>query len=429
MPEATATSTQAYAVDGLAPHVVLRPASVEELSSVLKMLHAGGQAAIPWGGGTRMSVGNMPERYHAALDLTGLAGNVTHEPGDLTVVADAGVRVADMSARLAKSNQRLPFDVPQAEKATVGGSVASNAAGFMRSSAGGIRDWIIGMKVVLADGTVTKSGGRVVKNVQGYDMHRLHTGAFGTLGVIAEVAFKLTPVPAKTRTIAAGFDELGHAAQAATALFNGAFTPESMSLFYGEGAAKAAGTRIPKGVAGPCRILLLTRVSGGDAAVGRQADETVKAARSAGAIAAEMFEGAEADSLWRTTDASPAGVTVSARSTLRPGNALKALQDLDIALSSWPTLVLTARVDCGFGTLITNWWGRSNEDAREAVGASVQAAQRNGGATVIEVSPSGIKRGMDVFGDVGPSLSVMRRMKEQYDPARILNPGRFAGGI
>lgn len=429
MPEATATSTQAYAVDGLTPLVVLRPASVEELSSALKKLHAEGQASIPWGGGTRMSVGNVPERYHAALDLTGLNSNVTHEPGDLTVVTDAGVRVADLSALLAKINQRLPFDVPQAEKATVGGSVASNAAGFLRSSAGGIRDWVIGMKVVLADGTMTKSGGRVVKNVQGYDMHRLHTGAFGTLGVIAEVAFKLTPIPAKTLTIAAVFDSLGSAAQAVTALFNGPFTPEAMSLFYGEGAAKAAGTRIPRGVAGPCRILLLTRVAGGEAAVVRQTDETVKAARSTGATAVETIEGADADALWRTADTSPAGVTVSARSTLRPSNALKALQDLDIALSSWPSLVLTARVDCGFGTLVTNWWGRTNEDAREAVGASVQAAQRNGGATVIEVSPSGIKRGMDVFGDVGPSLPVMRRMKEQYDPARVLNPGRFAGGI
>ena len=416
-------------MDGLAPHAVLRPASVEELSSALKKLHADGQAAIPWGGGTRMSVGNVPERYHAALDLTSLDQNVVHEPGDLTVVADAGVRVGDLSAKLAKANQRLPFDVPQAERATVGGSVASNAAGFMRSSAGGIRDWVIGMKVVLADGTVTKSGGKVVKNVQGYDMHRLHTGAFGTLGVIAEVAFKLTPIPAKTRTLAAGFDSLDSAARAATALFNGPFTPEAMSLFYGEGAAKAAGTRFPKVVAGPCRILLLTRVAGGEAAVGRQADETVKATRAASASAVEAFEGADADSLWRTADTSPAGVMVSARSTLRPGNALKALMDLDIALSSWPTLVLTARVDCGFGTLVTNWWGRSNEDAREAAGASVQAVQRNGGATVIELSPSGIKRGMDVFGDVGPSLLVMRRMKEQYDPARVLNPGRFAGGI
>ncbi len=414
---------------GLTPHAVLRPASVEELSSVLKTLHAADQAVIPWGGGTRMSVGNVPERYDAALDITGLVGNVVHEPGDMTVVADAGVRVADLSALLANANQRLPFDVPQPAKATIGGSVASNAAGFMRSSSGGIRDWVIGMKVVLADGTVTKSGGRVVKNVQGYDMHRLHTGAFGTLGVIAEVAFKLTPIPAKTMTIAAGFDALGPAARTVTALFNAPFTPEAMSLFYGEGAAKAAGTRIPKGLAGPCRILLLTRVAGGEAAVIRQANETIKAARAEGASAIESIEVADADSLWRTADTSPAGVTVSARSTLRPDNALKTLMDLDIALSSWPSLVLTARVDCGFGTLVTNWWGRSNEDAREAVEASVHAARRNGGATVIEMSPSGMKRGMDVFGEVGSALSVMRRMKEQYDPARVLNPGRFAGGI
>jgi glycolate oxidase FAD binding subunit len=376
-----------------------------------------------------MHVGNMPERYDVALDLTGLCQNVEHEPGDLTVVADAGVCVGDLSSRLAQAGQRLPFDVPEPDRATVGGSVASNAAGFMRSSAGGIRDWVIGMKIVLADGTVTKTGGRVVKNVQGYDLHRLHTGAFGTLGVIAEVAFKLTPLPARTRTVAAVFESLDHGARAAMALFNGPFTPEACSLFCGEGAAKVIEARLPHGTAAPARVLLLVRVSGGEAGVARQVDETVKASRAAGAQAVETYEPPVAGPLWTEANRNPAGVTVGVRANLRPATAYQALADLQVAAAGRRGLVLSARADCGFGALHAGWWARADEDAREAVRVTRESVERNGGSAVIERCPPGLKRGLDVFGDAGPALAIMRRMKEQYDPGRVLNPGRFAGGI
>ncbi len=374
-----------------------------------------------------MHVGNIPERYDAALDLTALNGTVEHEPGDMTVVASAGVRVGDLSATLAAAGQRLPFDVPEPARATVGGSVASNAPGLMRSSHGGIRDWVIGMKVVLADGTVTKSGGRVVKNVQGYDLHRLHTGAFGTLGVIAEVAFKLTPAPASSRVVAAVFSTLPAATQAASTLYNAPFTPEALSLFYGEGASQAIGAVMP-GTAGKARSLLLARLTGGQAAVARQVDETVSAVRQAGAAVIEVLEPDAADRLWQA-DSSPAGTVVSARATLRPAAAHAALADVVAAEANWPGLVLSARTDCGFGALTVNWWGRNDADAREAIKISVQAVRQHGGQAVIEMCPTGLKRGLDVFGEAGPALSIMRRMKEQYDPARVLNPGRFVGGI
>jgi glycolate oxidase FAD binding subunit len=376
-----------------------------------------------------MHVGNMPERYVVALDLTGLCQDVQHEPGDMTVVSDAGVRVAGLNSRLALAGQRLPFDVPEPDRATIGGSVASNAPGFMRSSAGGIRDWVIGMKVVLADGTVTKTGGRVVKNVQGYDLHRLHTGAFGTLGVIAEVAFKLTPLPARTRTVAAVFESLDHGASAAMRLFNAPFTPEACSLFYGEGAAKVIEARMPRKTAGPARVLLLARVAGGEAAVARQVDEAVKAARAAGAQAVETFEAPDGDALWTEANRNPAGVTIGVRAILRPANAYRALADLELAAGRHQALVLSARVDCGFGALHAGWWARTDEDAREAVRGTRESVERSGGTAVIERCTPGLKRGLDVFGDTGPALAIMRRMKEQYDPGRVLNPGRFAGGI
>ncbi len=417
-----------YSVDGLKPSEVLRPASVEELSAQLKRLHGSGLAAIPWGGGTRMHVGNMPERYDVALDLSGLDTQIEHEPGDLTVVVSAGVRVADLNARLATAGQRLPFDTPEPERATIGGSVASNAPGAMRSSFGGIRDWVIGVTVVLADGDVTKSGGRVVKNVQGYDLHRLHTGAFGTLGVISQVAFKLTPLPARTQTVAAAFSSIEPAAAAASSLFNAPFTPEALSLFHGGGAAKATATHMPRHAAG-ASTLLLARLAGGPASVARQASETSAAMLRHKAVAVRTFGPDEDTPVWQRAADSPLPVQVSARAALRQSAAYEVLKDLETADARFTGLALHARIDCGFGALTADWWAKTDEDAREAINASFQAARRHGGLAVIERCPHHLKRGLDVFGESTPALAIMRGMKEQYDPARILNPGRFIGGI
>ncbi len=376
-----------------------------------------------------MHVGNLPERYDVALDLTGLTATLVHEPGDLTLVAGAGIRVADISAVLAKSRQRLPFDVPEPERATIGGSVASNAAGVMRSSTGALRDWVIGMKVVMADGTVTKSGGRVVKNVQGYDMHRLHTGAFGTLGVIAEVAFKLTPIPESSTTVAACFANTEIASTAAAAIFNGYVSPEAWSLFTGEGAKSTAMRLVPLAREFKTTHLLLAKVAGGRAAVNRQVSDLVSAARNAGAYGVEVVDQADEARTWKDAASAPLEAVVSARLSVLPADACKAMVDIEAATARWPALRSWTRTDCGFGTVMAHWWAKNDEDAREAITASTRAATRHGGSAVIEKCPAGLKRGMDMFGDVGPSISIMRRMKAQYDPDRNLNPGRFAGGI
>ena len=189
-----------FRVDGLMPEDVMRPSTVADVAHCLSDLSAKSKTVLPWGGGSRMHIGNVPARYDVALDLSLLNSNIEHVPGVMTVVCDAGVKISELTSLLADANQRLPFDVAHPDIATIGGSVASNAPSRLSPRFGGIRDWIIGMSVVLADGTPTKTGGRVVKNVQGYDLHRLHTGAFGTLGVIVSVALKLVPVAEGTQT-------------------------------------------------------------------------------------------------------------------------------------------------------------------------------------------------------------------------------------
>lgn len=426
-------STVSYAVDGIAPSRVERPSSVEELSKVVRDLHGAGEAAIAWGGGTRIHVGNRPERYDVAVDVTGLDRIVEYEPADLTVVVQAGIRLAGLQAELAKSGQRLAFDPPSPLRATIGGSLASNAVGPLRTGFGGVRDLTIGMKVVEADGAVTKSGGRVVKNVQGFDLVRLHIGAFGTLGIIAEAAFKLTPAPAQAMTVAAWFDSLDSAREAATQIFNGAVAPEALTLLAGSRASGFADEASANaGLEAAARYLLLARLAGGPAAARRQVDDVTATVGAAMANGFEVLEDADEDAVWELCEAGETDLpVVSARATLKPLAAFEFVSRLEDATGLGP-LTLDATLHVGTGTVIVNWSSgedTSPADVRAAIEASFQQARDCGGLAIIERCPLDAKSDIDVWGELGPTLEIMRRMKHQFDPDRTLSPGRFAGGI
>ena len=164
-----------------------------------------GAAVVPWGGGTRQGLGAPPSSYHLALDMRGLNRVVAHEPADLTVTVQAGCTVGALQDALTRESQWLPLDPPLPGRATVGGTLAAGIAGPLGTGFGLPREMVIGMRAVLPDGTVVKSGGNVVKNVTGFAMDRLHVGGLGTLGVIAEVTFKIVPTPRKEATVVAAF--------------------------------------------------------------------------------------------------------------------------------------------------------------------------------------------------------------------------------
>ena len=282
-----------HSLDGLTPSTIESPITLDEISIALAGATSSGLTVIPWGGGTRMGVGNVPTSYDIALDLTGHTGQLEHVAGDLTVIVDAGVRIGDLNEVLEKEGQRLPFEVRNPAQATVGGSVASNAPGRRQSSTGGIRDWVIGMQIVLADGTVTKTGGRVVKNVQGYDLHRLHTGAYGTLGVISQAAFKLAPILANQQTVVAWFDDVRSAGEVGLSLVNGLFTPEAISLVSGPLATDVMAAVIGEVTADPGDEVwaLLVRLGGGARSIERQLNEVTGAAGATGATGYAALDG------------------------------------------------------------------------------------------------------------------------------------------
>ena len=418
-----------YRVDGLMPSEVVSPTTKSDVASHLSDLQTQGKSIIPWGAGTRIGIGNFPTDYDVALDLTGLTSEIEHVAGDMTLVCDAGAKIADLSSLLAESQQRLPFEVPHPAEATIGGSVASNAPSRLAPRFGGIRDWVIGMSVVLADGTLTKTGGRVVKNVQGYDLHRLHTGAFGTLGVIVSVALKLVPVPESTQTVAMWFDRMGSAADAAVDVDRSNLTVEAAQLFTGSRAVGAirelaADRHMELDMAsGDSGYLMLVQVSGSKAALNRQLNELTGLAGTVPATGYEVLSGAHEADIWWYAGETGDAATVSLRIAAKQTTSLDLMSRLERLIGQAHT---SSIFDVGYGSLQFNVEEIDDPSAIKFLNEAKQTIRDANGSVTIERCPIAAKKGIDVFGVDPSSAKIMESMKEQFDPKRTLNPGRFA---
>ena len=421
-----------FPVDGLLPAEVISPTRKSGVVLYLSELYRQGKTIIPWGGGTRMGIGNTPRGYDVALDLSGLTSEIEHVAGDMTLVCDAGAKISDLSSLLAESQQRLPFEVPHPNEATIGGSVASNVPSRLAPRFGGIRDWVIGMSVVLADGTPTKSGGRVVKNVQGYDLHRLHTGAFGTLGVIVSVALKLVPVPEGTQTVAMWFDRLSSASNAALDVGNVNVSIEAARLFSGPTAVGAIRELAsdhhmdPDGIAGGASYLMLVQVSGSPAALNRQLNELTGLAGTVPATGYEVLSGASEADIWTYADSTGENAKLSLRIAAKPTVSIDLLSRLERVLDRLRPAPISSIVDVGYGTLQFSVEDIDDFDAITFVNDVKKTIREVGGSLMVERCPLTVKREIDVFGIDTTSAQIMKNMKQQFDPDGRLNPGRFA---
>src|SRR3989449_4664206 len=203
------SATAADAVAGVQPKLVVEPGTERELAEILRLSNEAGLAVIPRGGGTKLGWGNSPARAGLILSTARLTEVIEHAWADLTVSVGAGCTVQRLQEALAQHGQRLAFDPLWPEKATVGGVLSTNDSGALRLRFGALRDLIIGVTIALPDGTLASSGGKVVKNVAGYDLPKLVTGALGTLGVITRAVFRLHPSPRNTRTLSISSGEPG----------------------------------------------------------------------------------------------------------------------------------------------------------------------------------------------------------------------------
>ncbi|MET8001217.1 FAD-binding oxidoreductase [Nonomuraea glycinis] len=388
------------AVCGVTPTWVALPETTEEVSAVLRACAEHGLAVVPTGGGTKLHWGPAPERCDVLLDLCCMNEIVEHAAGDLVVRAQAGVTMEALSAALAERGQELALDPPFAEGSTVGGTLAAAVAGPRAFRYGTARDLLIGITVVLPDGTIAKSGGKVVKNVAGYDLGKLFTGSFGTLGVIAEATFRLHPLPVERRWIVAVVDpprvspaEPCQAGELAAMLAAAQQEPSAVELDWPHGQGPIWMTVLVEGTAAHERARVLrARMGGVVKDVRDEPPPNWGLILNDDVLAEVRFEPAE---LTRVLDA----VHYSGFS----------LRGSAVAGRVWLEL-----------------WGDHGADKTIDAVAALRARLDDIGArlTVLATPYEGVER----WGAVG-SLPLMRRVKERFDPGRRMSPGRFVGGI
>ncbi|QIN83908.1 FAD-binding protein [Rubrobacter tropicus] len=399
-------ATAEDAIEGTAPSLVVEPGSVDEISAVMKLASANGLVVCPRGGGTKTGLGAPPRSVDIVLSTARMDEIIEHVPGDQVVRVQAGVKLEALQQKLAEANQMLALDPPEAG-ATVGGVVATNSSGPRRFRYGTVRDLIIGVTVVLADGTVAKAGGKVVKNVAGYDLGKLFTGSLGTLGVIADCNFRLHPRPDSARTVAVEVETPQAARDAAQAIVHSQVEATAIELHWG----------------GETRLVsvLLESIPGG---IGAKEERARFLLEPFGGV--RTLEDEEADNLG-PLDPSPVGDEVFVKITAPPAELAAVLESV---LDAAGRRDVTARFTGHAGTGVT-FAGLSGEEGAlvEVVGEVREIRTRSGGSLVVVSAPLSLKQKADVWGPAGDYGGLLRRVKEKFDPGYTMNPGRFVGGL
>ena len=417
-----------WSVDGRSPELYVKPQTADDLATVLKVSEEAEAAVIPRGAGTKMALGNVPKEYRVSLSTRSLNGVLEYTPADMTVSVEAGMKLLDLQVLLATENQFLPLDPPYWQTATIGGILAANSSGPLRAGYGTVRDHLIGIRVAHADGIITKAGGKVVKNVTGYDLNKLYTGSLGTLGIIVEANFKLQPLPAVQKSVLAlsSGTVLGGVVDS---LVDSVLMPNAVELLD----SKALGM-ISANQNTDAQYGLLVRYGGNLKAVDRQVRDTQLMCSEAGTCV--IFSDKPQELIWK--DVCDMQSLAAAR-----GAAICKISVLSSdVLSTFEEIRSLADYE-GVSVML---WGRALNgicyaafDQAEMKSGAVKSVVENlrtrltgvSSSVVVESCPKSIKAGTDVWGvAVDPAaFDIMKSIKKQFDPSNILNPGRFVGRI
>ncbi len=389
-------ATAADSVDGVEPQLVVEPATAAEVARVLKCANEAGLAVSPRGAGTKTGWGNRPKRCDLVLSLARMNKVLEHAASDLTVSVEAGCTIGELQKVLASERQRLAFDPLWPERATVGGTLATNDSGSLRIRFGALRDLVIGITLALPDGTLAKSGGKVVKNVAGYDLPKLATGALGTLAVITDAVFRLHPVFPETRSHFVAMQDIAAANQLMLAILDSKLAFTGLQLRAGRGQA----------------VNVDVRFEGTAAGVDGQFDALSK-------MAAPSEVGTARADTWQ-----------SWQMLFQPGAVVAKFSTLPAELASFCAQVAQYAGDAEWSVVAQgNGIGYLRIAAAADVLTTLRAALEPVGSLVVLQCPPEMKEQLDVWGSPGDALALMRSVKQQFDPKGMLNPGRFVGGI
>jgi glycolate oxidase FAD binding subunit len=436
-----------FRADGRTPSALAEPANSTELAEIIRWARESKAALAPVTTGLYLPLGNPPAALDLAVSLRRLNRVIHYDPGDLTLTIEPGLLLAEAQRSLAEHKQLLPADPPYAEEAALGGLIAANASGPLRFAYGTWRDFIIGMKFVTGEGTEVKTGGRVVKNVAGYDLAKLMIGALGSLGVITEVSFKVFPLPLATATFVFGFESLEVALEAARRIVQSAWQPLLLELL-----SPSASDLVSCQPLSPLHWSLVVAVGGVDPVLRRYQTDFGALARELRAGQLDILRGhdeqfvlkAVRERIPRARAKNPSTTVVKAALPLAgvgpfltKAQAVAARYELPAAASAhagsgiayiflMPTPSAPEQSSAEPG-------GTGRRDAAkqmaQAATEMVHAGNNLGGRITLPWCPTEVKHDVNVWGPLRDDFPLMQKLKKQFDPDRVLNPGRFLGGL
>lgn len=398
------------------PSQMVYPGTVEELASVMNCADNNGWSVLPCGGGSKLGWGGLAKEVDLVVSATRLNRIVEHAVGDLTVTAEAGVKFADLQAMLLKTGQFLPLEPAYPLEATLGGIVATADSGSWRQRYGGVRDMLLGISFVRSDGQIAKAGGRVVKNVAGYDLMKLFTGSYGTLGIITEVTFRVFPVQAASGTVVLT-GEAEAIASATKTLLASALTPTAADLLSTQLVTKLGFGR---------GLGLMVRFQSVAESVEEQSSKLVEVGQQLG-LQSTLYAEENEQKLWQSL---PEQIWASSQ---EPAITCKIGV---VAIASVATLTRLDSLTSAMGLGVIHagsGLGRLRLDPATVTPQTILELRRHcqahsGFLTVLD-APRSLKQELDVWGYSGNGLDIMRRIKQQFDPKNLLSPHRFVGGI
>jgi glycolate oxidase FAD binding subunit len=393
-----------YACENL-PGCIVYPRTQEQLAAVIATAHRNNWRVLPCGNGSKLSWGGLAKNIDVVVSTERINRLIEHAVGDLTITVEAGMKFSRLQAILADARQFLALDPTTPELATIGGIVATADTGSWRQRYGSVRDQLLGISFVRADGQIAKAGGRVVKNVAGYDLMKLFTGSYGTLGIISQVTFRVYPLQEASGTVVlTGMAEA--VSQAADILRGSALTPTQADLLS---------TKLVSSLGLGKGLGLIARFQSISESVKEQSNRLLAVGEKLGLDGVIYSDGDEA-TLWQRLrecmHSSPTKSVITCKIGVLPTAAVEILTQVELGM---------IHIGTGLGIL--------QIDSQSQVLEVRDRIQTNSGfLTILEASVT-VKQQIDVWGYTANALPLMRRIKEQFDSKNILSPGRFVGGI
>ena len=410
----------AAAVDGLVPRWVVRPASLEQVSQVVALAHEAALAVAPRGSGSALELGCPPARLDVALDLCGLDRVVEYNPADVSITVEAGITVGALAARLAPHRQFLALDPPGASTRTLGGIAATNASGPLRVRYGTMRDLLLGVRFVQADGVLTWGGSKVVKSVSGYDVPKLMIGALGTLGVLGELTLRLHPLPDAERSWLVRLPSAEAAQAFVERVVDSSLQPNRLE-YLGEQVLEAV-------FPGPTSSAVAVSIGSVEEAVVEGGERLAALAKAEGAQILPVPDAFWSDAERALTPSEGEALLQIASLAGRLATTQRAI--VEAVRASAPRARVWTSCCAPLGTVRVRL-----ADTDLAMTTAITKRLRDevaeiGGSVVIARGPSALRAAVDPWGPVeAGAFALMRALRDDLDPKRVLNPGRFVGGL